>query len=375
MKNLLIVLFISIIFVGCSQKEQIVEIDMHDKKNKIGKPIGDNYQDIEIIEEKITGLDSDVITEDEVSVFDSQRTINLAITYPSRIVGKYAKTSINTILGYLKYRNTNYNIKVFDTINESPNNLEIAFENIKNEGFTKVIALFSPNALETLHQLDTESLTVYLPLSEKSDFNDFNLNFIYGAISYTKQIEKLLEYSNINNTMIYQDSYLGKKLKLDYEEFIPVPLLTKSIKQDRNYFKGIVDDERLNGTTLFLNTDNVKTSILLSQLRAYEIVPSVILSTQQNYNPQIITLTQEEDRTNFIVANSIDKVDNKLTDTIEMYGGDIKFNWVDYSTLVGVNYLFDLNESQIILTKIEENSVLYEPKLFITTRYGFLEIK
>ena len=110
-------------------------------------------------------------------------------------------------------------------------------------------------------------------------------------------------------------------------------------------------------------------------MRAYETTPKVILSTQLNFNPKIIALTQEKDRSNFVVASSIDKVDDKLIDTIKMYGGDIEYNWVDYSTLVGVHYLFESNKSNGMNTMIEDNRVVYEPKLYKTTRFGFLEIK
>jgi len=147
------------------------------------------------------------------------------------------------------------------------------------------------------------------------------------------------------------------------------------IKNKRNYFKGIVKDYKLKNSTLFLNTKLVKTSIILSQLRAYDIEPKVILSTQLNFDPRIIALTQEKDRENFVVASSIDKVDDKLIDIIKMYGGDIEYSWVDYSTLVGINYLYESNVSNGINTKIEENKVIYEPKLYKTTRFGFLEIK
>lgn len=377
MKKLLSIVFIVVVFIGCTPKQEVeINIPNEEVNKDLGKPIINDFDIGEKIgKEEIESLDPLDIKEDEFSFVSDGKSINIAVVYPSRIVGRYAKTSMNTILGYLAFMNANYNVKVYDTENENIENISKAFENLKTDGFEKVIALFTPRASNILHELDTSSLKVYLPLSNKSDNETFKENFVYGAISYDRQIKKLLEYSNIKNTMFYQDSYIGKKLKEKYEVQVPVTLRTKMIKNKRNYFKGIVKDYKLKNSTLFLNTKLVKTSIILSQLRAYDIEPKVILSTQLNFDPRIIALTQEKDRENFVVASSIDKVDDKLIDIIKMYGGDIEYSWVDYSTLVGINYLYESNVSNGINTKIEENKVIYEPKLYKTTRFGFLEIK
>ena len=376
MKQLLSIIFVAAIFIGCAPKPEVeINIPQKETNEQLGKPITNDFELGENVNEEISVFDPLVIEENEFILEGADKSINVAIVYPSRIVGRYAKSSMNTILGYLSYMNASYNVKVYDTQNESPESITKAFEALKTDGYEKVIALFTPRAIDTLHNLDSSSLNVYLPLSNKDDYEVYNDNFIYGAISYDKQIEKLLEYSNINNTMFYQESYIGKQLKVKYEKQIPNTVTTKLIKNKRNYFKWIVKDHKLNNSTLFLNTKLVKTSIILSQLRAYETTPKVILSTQLNFNPKIIALTQEKDRRNFVVASSIDKVDDKLIDTIEMYGGDIEYNWVDYSTLVGINYLFDSSHTNGINTKIEDNRVVYEPKLYKTTRFGFLEIK
>ena len=74
------------------------------------------------------------------------------------------------------------------------------------------------------------------------------------------------------------------------------------------------------------------------------------------------------------ILNSIEKIDNKLRDEILNFGGNINFEWVDYSTLVGANYLVNGNNN-LIPTKIVENQAVYTPRLFKSTEYGFVEIK
>lgn len=372
MKHLLSFILITAFFVGCSIKEQEVEIKLPPKET-IGTPVIPSEE--EKIDENIEPIEEIEIIENEIPSIDNSEVMKLAFIYPSKIVAKYAKSSMNTVLGYFDYKKIKYEIKVFDTLSEEQENIEEAFLNAKEEGFSNVLALFTPRVTELLHSIDTSDLRVYLPLTNKNELINTNNNFLYGGISYEDQITKLLEYSNTNNTMFYQSSFLGDKLKSIYETMTPEIKVVKEIKKKKNYFKGIVKDYRIKNSTLFLNTPIVKTSIVLSQLRAYSIYPKVILSTQINYNPKILTLTQVKDRTNFVIASSIDNVNDELRDSLDSYGADVLYNWVDYSTLIGVNYLYDENQSGLINTQIEDNHVIYKPKLLKTTAFGFLEIK
>jgi hypothetical protein len=88
-----------------------------------------------------------------------------------------------------------------------------------------------------------------------------------------------------------------------------------------------------------------------------------------------MTLTQEQDREHLILANSIDVVDKELRDEISTFGGDIQYEWVNYSVLVGINYLYYGKNTNVIPTKIENNQAIYTPRLFKATEYGFSEIK
>lgn len=376
MKHLLSVLLIALVLAGCAQKQTVeIKLPNKDQNVNIGKPIEVDNNIGKPIEEIVESIDEIDIVENEMPIIDNSESMKIAFTYPSKMVAKYARTSMNTILAYLAYKKINYQIKVFDSLTESSENLAGTINKIKEAGYTNVIALYTPNALNSLSTIDTSGLKMYFPIINKNSAVEINNNYIFGAISYDKQITKLLEYSNTKNTMFYQESFLGSKLKAKYEAQATDIVVSKVIKKKRNYFKGLVRDNRLRNSTLFLNTSIVKSSILLSQLRAYSIYPKVILSTQLNYNPKLLSLTQVKDRSNFVIANSIDTVDGKLEDMVSNYGGDIKYNWVDYSTLVGISYLYDDNDSEVVSVEIEDNQVNYEPKLFKSTAFGFLEIK
>ena len=114
--------------------------------------------------------------------------------------------------------------------------------------------------------------------------------------------------------------------------------------------------------------------MLLSQLRASNVNPNFIFGTQANYDLNLLNLTQEDDRKKMLIANSLPEIDKKLREEINSGGADLNFSWVDYSTLVGINYLVDGNSS-LIPTKIDDNQAIYTPRLFKATAYGFVEIK
>ena len=318
-------------------------------------------------------IDKQVSVESDIDT--TKIKMKVAFIYPSNLVSKYAKSSISTVSGYLSHQNSDYELIVIDTETENSGKIASAFQQVRDENIKNVIALFTPNSVGTLNNVVTSDLKVYLPLIEKKDVSTSNNSLIFGSISYEDQIKKLSSYSSGSDVMFYQDSNLGSKLKRAYESVVSDARFKREISKNENNFKGIVTGSGLSGSTLFLNTDIVKTSMILSQLRAYDVYPKVILSTQLNYDPLLMTLTQEQDREQFILANSIDVVDKELRDNISTFGGNIQYEWVDYSTLVGINYLYYGKNSNLVPTKIENNQAVYTPRLFKCTEYGFLEIK
>lgn len=415
MKQIIALLILVFVFFGCTQK-QTVQLKMPNKQNTFAKPaktvpkedkitVVQELEPIDIVESDNKGkiikeepveyevspiIEGDKIEnqkisapkgsseneiENKIEIDTTKVKMKVAFLYPSNLVSKYAKSSINTVSGYLSHQNSDYELVVIDTENESASRIDSAFQEVKKSNIKNVIALFTPNAVGTLNNVVSSDLKVYLPLIEKKEVSSNNSSLIFGSISYDEQIKKLINYSSGNNIMFYQDSYLGLKLKKSYESVVSDTRLKKEISNHENNFKGIVTGSGLANSTLFLNTDIVKSSLILSQLRSYDIYPKVILSTQLSYDPLLMTLTQDKDRDKLIVANSIDVVDKELRDDIATSGGNIVYEWVDYSTLVGINYLYYGKNSSLVPTKIENNQAMYNPKLFRSTEFGFSEIK
>ena len=397
MKQIITLLILIFVFFGCTQK-QTVPLKLPQNKEKVTElkikkekaiaevaPVIEGLKPIDIkvsegtlpdsstpvIEDSIP--DGEIISEIQVDL--AKVKIKVAFIYPSSLVEKYAKTSLSTISGYLSYQKADYDLTIIDSTNENYENINSAFAKAKQNGVTKIIGLFTPSAISSLDKIVTSDIKVYLPLIEKSDALTNNENLIFGSISYDQQVKKLISYSNTNNAMFYQNTYIGNKLKKAYDSSVYDTRVRKEISKTETNFKYIVNDYKLNNSTLFLNTDLVKTSLILSQLRAYDISPKAILSTQVSYDPMLMLLTQDQDRDKLVIANSIDSVNNELRDEISTFGGNIVYEWVDYSTLVGINYLYYGNNSNLVQTKIIENQAVYNPKLYKSTEVGFLEIK
>uniref|UniRef100_UPI0040486412 hypothetical protein n=1 Tax=Aliarcobacter sp. TaxID=2321116 RepID=UPI0040486412 len=388
MKQIFTIIFFTLLFFGCTPK-QTVELKVPQNNQKLikneNKPISEDS--ITIIEEfspidikESANLNNGELLNNELIEYDAKLDMNkikikVAFIYPSSLVSKYAKSSLNTISGYFSYQKANYDLIVIDSKSESYSDINIALKKAEDANITKIIALFTPNAINTLEELVSYDMKIYLPLIEKKDSLSNNSSLIFGSISYEEQFKKLNSYSNFNNAMFYQDTYLGNKLRISYDSLIFGTKVRKEIKKDETNFKNIVNDYRLNNSTLFLNTDIVKSSLILSQLTVYEINPKIIFSTQLNYDPMLMILTQDRDRKKLVIANSIDNVNKELRDEILTFGGNIIYEWVDYSTLVGINYLYNDDNTDLIPTKIIDNKAVYNPKLYKSTDVGFLEIK
>ncbi len=382
MRQLLVLLFVAFAFLGCNQK-QVVQLKMPGQKAPVVQQstpkqvdedkitVVEEFTPVEIMETDIKeqiinndGSKNEVFESDEkfADIDITKANVNLAFVYPTNL-SKYAKSSLNTVAGYLSFKNAQYNLVVVEISDENTNNIERTFSKLKDSGVRNVIALFSPRAINSLNKFVNSDFKVYLPLIEKKDSLENNDNLIFGSISYEEQLKKLSYYSNGNNVLFYQDTFLSRNIKKAYDNVVSSGI-EREVKNSEKNFKGLIGG--LSGSSLYLNLDVVKSSLVLSQLRASDIYPDFIFGTQANYDLNLLTLTQDEDRKKLIIANSIANIDKRLKEEINSMGADLNFSWVDYSTLVGVNYLLNGNNS-LIPTKIENNEAIYTPRLFKAT--------
>jgi hypothetical protein len=361
MKNIkLIYLFALVIFIftGCMKQEVVIK--SQPKVIEQPKPI--------VVEE----LEPQEIPQPQ------DDNSNIAIVFSSKIIGKYAINATNAVMNYLIYKNNSFNLKAYDIPTENIQDIQGAFDKINSENITKVIALFTKNgALNLANIQGNQFCDIYLPLVKKDDVAMENGNITYGSIDYGKQLDKLLSFANPKTIEFFDNSTIGSKLSQALKTKNINLFYSKEISNNTkgyfNYFKGRV--KKLNNASLIVNMAVVKTSIILSQINANEIKLSNILSTQLNYTPFLFSLTQVEDRQNMIIASSIGKTDDKLQESNLILDNDIRYNWVNYSTIIGAQYLINKDISEFEGVSIKDNQIDFTVELFHAFDYAFEKLQ
>ncbi len=390
----ILILIYTVVFFGCSkrlQTPQDTDKMLLSKIEKKSKPLSKKVLKAKNIEkilketsESLVKKDFSILSIDDnktnLNIKDNLKTpsLDIAIVFPSQIIGKYAADATNAMMSYLIYKDSDFNLKVFDTINEDKKSIEDTFLEISNQGISKVMVLFTHNGAKYLTSIkDIESYEIYMPLIHKNDM-DLNIkSVVYGSIDYSKQFNALLEYSNKKNIEFYDNSSLGNRLsknlineniKLEYQ---------KKIGNDNREYNRFLNrkSKKLTNSSLIINMPIVKSSIILSQISVNDIDVYGILSTQVNYTPLLLSLTQVQDRKNMIVANSISHTNNTIEEYNSLLDNDINYKWVNYSTIIGTQYLVNKDISSFKSVSLENNQMQYPVKLFNTTKYAFKQIK
>lgn len=185
MKYLINILFVAFLFVGCYQK-QVVDLKTEDT------PIEIKDSNIEIIKP----IDS-IIQEEIIDPFEKKDSsyyfnpknnkINVALIYPSQLVGRYAKSSINTILGYLNFIDEKYNLIAIDTLDESLENMQRVMDELEDLEIKNVVALFTPESVNNLKEIKIDNFKIYFPLIEKKEYVLGDENLVLSEILFLVQ--------------------------------------------------------------------------------------------------------------------------------------------------------------------------------------------
>jgi SRSO17 transposase len=302
-------------------------------------------------------------------------SIKVAILVPQKSIRRYAITTVNSIVAYMLSKNHDFEVSVFNSVDEEESSIKEAIEEIKRQNHQYVIAPVTIKGAQELVKY-SQNLLIYIPTLHLNEFNNLNSNIIFGGIDYEEQVSRLLKYSNSKVSLFWDGSLLGENLNEIIKKQVPHIGYEQAIDNSKVNFKRIFkDNNKLNNSSIFLNTPLVRTSLIASQLRFYEREPYSLLSTQINYNPLILTLTQFEDREKLYIANSIGKTSTKLEEINALFGHNIVYDWVNYSASIGVDYIYTRHllptENQEFREKIEDNQVIYDISIVKPKRYKF----
>ena len=135
---------------------------------------------------------------------------------------------------------------------------------------------------------------------------------------------------------------------------------------------------QLRGTRIFLNTPVTNSSVILSQLTYHEVAPQGIYSTQINYNPSLLSITQERDKRNMYIANSIMPLDSLFVENAKLLNADLQYNWINYTTAYGIEYFYRKSVPRVkayFKEKIRNQQVEYAIEILTPTNTRFAPLK
>ena len=318
--------------------------------------------------------------------------LRIALLLPYKKIGKYASSTTNASFAYLITKNQPFELKSYKIENENEEDINGALNSIIADGFTHVIAPFTLKGAEVITEIDPQ-VNIFFPTINKKDSTSTSPYLYFGGIDYKAQSDLLLEEATSPLVIFYDTSSIGKKLAL-YEEdkFLYtttdemnvtnefgtyIQPATKTRLPDKEAIKYSIsrgmtnleeylkENEDINGSTCIINTPIVKTSMVMSQLTLYDTNATNILSTQINYDPLILSMTQYVDREKMVIANSITEHNNVLIETNAILSNDIEYDWINYTTTVAVDYFFHLitNEDREYDIETVDNQMVYPIEL------------
>lgn len=308
---------------------------------------------------------------------DDSTMIKIALLVPQKTIKKYAVTSVNSVIAYLLYKNYYFDLNVFNSGDEREESIAKALAEIKAGGYHYIIAPVTPEGANVIASRVSDT-PVFIPTLNRSSVRNTNSNIIFGGIDYDQQIALLSEKANERVGTFEDGSSLSYQLNGLIKKNSNRVFYEKRVESSKANFKGMFKgNSALNNASLYLNTPLVTSSLIASQLRANDIEPYLLLSTQINYNPLLLTLTQYEDRDKMYIASSIQKAPAALEEINAMFGHDIVYDWVNYSTSIGIDYLcqqfFDGTIKRTFKEAISSNQVAYTTTLYQPGRNEFIK--
>jgi len=331
--------------------------------------------------------------------------VKVAMLLPYKKIGKYASSTTNAAFAYLITKGHPFELKSYKIESEEEEEIQRVLEQIEEDGFAHVIAPLTLKGAQSIIDIDSE-LNIYFPTINKKDIASDSTYLTFGAIDYEAQ-SKLLIKEAISPLVIFSDkSQTGKRLA-HYEEdafkYTSVAVeqtdsnttqvgglfgifqdkaekevaYKKVLNEENKVLKYSIsrrttnlehylkENEKIKNGSFFINTPIVKSGMIMSQLTLYDANATNILSTQINYDPLLLSMTQYNDRKNMIVANSITQKNNVLIETNSLLGNDIVYDWINYTTTVGVDYFFHqiTNDDREYEIEVEDAQLLYDIEL------------
>ncbi|MBU0632576.1 hypothetical protein KKA17_08015 [bacterium] len=323
----------------------------------------------------------------------SSDKLKIAIIIPYKIIGRYASSTTSSIFAYMLTKNRAFDIKTFNIDSQDKDVLARTLEEIENEGFYYAIAPLTKEGVDAVISIDPQ-INIFFPTVNRDDVSSSSKYLYFGGIDYKAQIAVLLKEA-VSPLIIFKDGsaladrlsiyaenkYLQKTMdSTGFEQPITdeKKVFTFSIdKSSTNLKDELSENKEIVEGSFLTNTPVVKTGMIMSQLTLYDVNETNVLSTQINYDPLILSMTQFQDRENMIIANSISTNNNVIIETNSLLSNDIVYDWINYATTVGIDYFFNLitNVAREYPLEMLNNQIIYPITLVKPSYARFMTYK
>lgn len=303
-----------------------------------------------------------------------RKDIKVALIIPQDVIKSYSVVVSDSVFAYIFKRDVGSHIEIFYSGDESAENLNLAINRAKNAGFKYLIAPLTTNGLEIVNSDDYDDLIFYIPTINIKNISNPRSNLFFGGIDYEAQIQKLLQKANHKISAFGDGSRVSNMLNGIVATNSTNPYIQNIEGSDikLNFLK---NNYKVKNSSIFLNTPLIKSALLSSQFRVFELEPYILLSTQLNYNSALISLTQSGDRKNLYIANSIMTPDSQLETLSAILGEKLAYDWVAYSTMIGMDFIYlnYINKSAQAIFKenMQDNQIQYNINIMRAGNYGF----
>ncbi|WP_086267931.1 hypothetical protein [Campylobacter devanensis] len=303
-----------------------------------------------------------------------RKDIKVALIIPQDVIKSYSVVVSDSVFAYIFKRDVGSHIEIFYSGDESAENLNLAINRAKNAGFKYLIAPLTTNGLEIVNSDDYDDLIFYIPTINIKNISNQRSNLFFGGIDYEAQIQKLLTKANHKITAFGDGSRVSDMLNNLVANNTNEPYI-KNIEGSDIKLNFLKNNYKVKNSSIFLNTPLIKSALLSSQFRVFELTPHILLSTQLNYNSALISLTQSGDRKNMYIANSIMTPDSQLETLSAILGEKLDYDWVAYSTIIGMDFIYlnYINKSAkaIFKEEMQNNQIQYNINIMRAGNYGF----
>lgn len=304
------------------------------------------------------------------------QSLKIALMVAPSIVGKYSQSTYNVALATLMSTGVSFELILYNMKDESEASILQTLTQIETDNAEAILAPLTLGGVKNLLKVKTNK-KIFVPTVHKRDVGDCDSNIVFGAIDYQAQLEALTPYMAHSLAVFYDDSPVGNNLLHATQALANDAKKTSTPysvdTSGSNIVKHLSKPAAFSKKSIITHTPIVKTSMLIAHLTFTGSRERNILSTQINFDPTLITLTQNKDRKNMIIANSIVEQVPSIYQINALMNNDLTFDWINYTTSVGIDYLIASCgvQQRLYSMRLIDSQVIYPVELMQPKEFGF----